>query len=230
MTDPIDPIDPIDPSYDPSYDPRRDALIYRLWRADDRLDLDGSLRAERYRINHETDQERAARLEEFAGQDNPHLLGDVPSTPPRRLAAAAVMPVAAAMQVPVRPQWGRRILAPQQPSQPSSLRVFLDNYEQQQQQLAQQQLAQQQLAQQQQQLAQQQQQQQEDPIEASPPPIWRTRIQRLQGENPEDPIDDSGGGKRKSKKSRKIKSKSNKKKSRRSRSRSRFKKTKSAKK
>ena len=237
MADPKDERDPTTypttyPTTHPTYDPNRDAFIHMFRRAEDRADFDGSLREEGRRINRETDQERAARLVENAGQDNPHLLGDVPPTPPRRLAAAA-----AVMQLPVRP-WGRRIALPQEPAGPSSLHVFLDNYEQKQ--LAQQQLAQQQLAQQQ--LEQQQleqQQQQDDPIEASPPPKWRPRIQRLQGEDPKDPIVDSGGGKRKTKKLKRLKrlkrstkittakksNKRNNRRIRRSRSRSRSKKS-----
>ena len=216
MADPKDERDPTTypttyPTTHPTYDPNRDAFIHMFRRAEDRADFDGSLREEGRRINRETDEERAARLVENAGQDNPHLLGDVPPTPPRRLAAAA-----AVMQLPVRP-WGRRIALPQEPAGPSRLHVFLDNYEQQQ--LAQQQLEQQQLAQQQ----LEQQQQQDDPIEASPPPKWRPRIQRLQGEDPKDPIVDSGGGKRKTKKLKRLKrlTKTNKRKNRRSKSRSR---------
>ena len=221
MADPKDERDPTTypttyPTTHPTYDPNS-AFIHMFRRAENRADFDGSLREEGRRINRETDQERAARLVENAGQDNPHLLGDVPPTPPRRLAAAA-----AVMQLPVRP-WGRRIALPQEPAAgPSRLHVFLDNYEQQQlaqQQLSQQQLEQQQLAQQQ--LAQQQQQ--DDPIEASPPPKLRPRIQRLQGEDPKDPIVDSGGGKRKTKKLKRLKrlTKTNKRKNRRSKSRSR---------
>jgi hypothetical protein len=243
MADPTDPTDPTRypttyPTTHTTYDPDRDAFIHMFRRAEDRADLDGSLRAESDQHRHETAQERAARLAEYAGQH-----GDVPPTPPRRLAAAAAV---AAM--PAARPWGRRIaprVQPSQPSGPSELRLLLDRYEQElvlqqqqeqqqqqqqeQQQLAQQQLAQQQLAQQQ---PQQQPQQQYDPIEASPPPRWRERFQPLNGEDPKDPIDINGGKRRpkkskkskKSKKTKKTKSKlrftkkSKSKKSRRSRS------------
>jgi len=149
MTDPSDPSDPTDPTdptrypttyptTHPTYDPDRDAFIHMFRRAEDRADLDGSLRAESDQHRRETPQERAARLVEYAGQH-----GDVPPTPPRRLAAAAAV---AAM--PVR-RWGRIIAPREQPSGPSELRLLLDRYEQE-------------LMQQQQQEQQQEQQQQQE--------------------------------------------------------------------